>query len=69
MVILQKNPHKAIYQGFYYVVIPVHMVVPKAMFLSEDEAIKYSDDKQIIRCLPLPASLFLQVPNQYFDLP
>jgi len=63
METLYRNPHKAIYDGYYFVVIPPNMAIPKAIFLSEEEAEKYSGGKWPIRRLAIPSSLFLQASN------
>jgi hypothetical protein len=39
------------------------MAIPKAIFLSEEEAEKYSGGKWPIRRLAIPSSLFLQASN------
>lgn len=67
--VVKENPYKAIYKGYYYAVIPENMAIPKAIFLLEVEATKYSGDEWPIRCLPLPESLFLQALHQCSYLP
>jgi|GEM_PF-2266410 len=59
MNIPNKNPHKAIYEGFYYAVIPENMAIPKAMFLSEDDAVRYANGVSVVKC-SLSFSLILQ---------